>query len=367
MQQDVDIELIGGLRDSARRVLDDHCRSEQLHRYIDQLADPGVLWRSAAELGWTALAVPEEHGGIGAGIAEIAVLQEELGRCLAPVPFLSTVLVSRALSLWPHTGSLGRWLPRLAQGALVGTTLCAGDDANLTAIREGDHYRFSGECLPVLATAQVEALLVRATTPAGPVLALLEKTAAVRLERLPVADVTRDVVRLSCQDAPVPVDQVLAGPHVSVVSEQILDEARILLASDCIGGAEAILEMTIEYLKTRTQFGKPIGSFQALKHRCANHKVALEANRRLVQRARLEREVSQRALWASLAKFSAADCYVEIAGDCIQMHGGIGFTWQHDAHLFLKRALFNQFLCGDSTALQDRAAELLMSGNPTRE
>jgi alkylation response protein AidB-like acyl-CoA dehydrogenase len=143
------------------------------------------------------------------------------------------------------------------------------------------------------------------------------------------------------------------------------DEARVLIASDAVGGGEAILEKTLEYLKTRVQFGKPIGSFQALKHRCADHKVRLEAAKFLVEKAHTAPQ-EERSLWASIAKFSACDVYADLAADSVQLYGGIGFTWEHDAHLYLKRALFSQFLLGGSANEQDRAAGLLIAAEQTQ-
>jgi alkylation response protein AidB-like acyl-CoA dehydrogenase len=199
-------------------------------------------------------------------------------------------------------------------------------------------------------------------TDRGPGIAILERAAGLEIEKLPVADRTRSVARLRCHDVRVPANHVVQRAQALRLAAQLTDEARILIAGDCIGGAEALLEATVEYLKTRRQFSKPIGSFQALKHRCADHKVKLEASRRLVQRAILGCDSDRRTSWAAMAKFSACNCFADIASDSIQLHGGIGFTWQHDAHLFLKRALLNQFMFGDGARLQDEVAARLMAG-----
>jgi alkylation response protein AidB-like acyl-CoA dehydrogenase len=191
-------------------------------------------------------------------------------------------------------------------------------------------------------------------------LALMRRSSGLTTEALPVADRTRSVVRLRCEAVEVPEDHVLLGAGAVELGKILADEARILIANDAIGGADAILEKTVEYLKTRIQFGKPIGSFQALKHRCADHKIRIEAARLLVGRATAAR-TEERGLWASLAKFAACDAYAALAADSVQLHGGIGFTWEHDAHLYLKRALLDQFLFGTSAEEQDRAAELLLA------
>jgi alkylation response protein AidB-like acyl-CoA dehydrogenase len=237
-------------------------------------------------------------------------------------------------------------------------------DSNLCAIRRDGVYQINGECLPVLDGAGADVLLVPVVTQDGPGIALLGNSPQLQAHSLPVADRTRSVASLHCQDVMVPAGQVLCGTPAARLVQQLADEARILIAGDCMGGAQAILDATVEYLQTRMQFGKPIGSFQALKHRCADHKVALEGGKRLLLRATLESTGTQRSLWASLTKFSACDCYAALAADAVQMHGGIGFTWEHNAHLFLKRALLNQHLFGDSAQLQDRVAQLLLSEEP---
>jgi alkylation response protein AidB-like acyl-CoA dehydrogenase len=360
----MDTDLICALRENARRVLTDRCASDQLHRFVNQETDryDAKLWRTAAELGWLALAVTEEHGGLGAGIVEVAALQEELGRFLAPVPFHSCALVARALALWPRDVIRAEWLPRLATGEIIGAVgPFFPSSSSLTAVRSSSAWKIKGECVPVLDGEIADVFLVSVSTEAGPGIAFVGRSTGLAVCTLSVADRTRTVATLHCQNIEVPADHLLCGSEAAALSERLADEARILIASDSLGGAQAILDTTVEYLKARVQFGKPIGSFQALKHRCADHKVSLEASKRLLGRAMLEFGTTQRATWTSLAKFSACDCYAALAADGVQMHGGIGFTWEHNAHLFLKRALLNQFLFGDSAQQQDRAAQLLIA------
>lgn len=359
----MDKELVRELRDSACRVLDDHCRSDQLHAYIDGRADPAELWQSAVELGWLALAVPEEHGGVGGSVAELAALQEVLGSHLAPIPFLSTVLVGRALTLWPQPDVRARWLPKVLENGMAGAVDALDPNSSRLTIMSRDGYlHVNGDCVPVLGGDRADLFVVCTVTDNGPGLAILSRSPALMVEKLDLADRTRGVVRLRCRDLIVPPDQVISGPQASSIISQLVDEARTLIAGDCMGGAEAILDSTVEYLKIRTQFGKPIGSFQALKHRCADHKVKLEACKRLTQRAAVAGDSDDRSFWAGMAKFAACECFSEIAADAIQLHGGIGFTWQHDAHLFLKRALLNQMLYGDGARLQDETAARLIAG-----
>jgi alkylation response protein AidB-like acyl-CoA dehydrogenase len=344
-------------------VLQEHCTSDRLHRVIEQpAAYDQDLWRMAGELGWLTLAVPEEHGGLGAGIAAIAALQEELGRYLAPIPFHSSALLARALTLWPHEAARAQWLPTLASGETIGALgSLVASSSSLAAARLESSYRISGECAPVLEGAIAGLFLLSVATETGPGLALIARSTQMETQALPVADRTRGVASLRCRNVEVSADHVLSGAEAATLLQQLADEARLLIASDCVGGAQAILDVTVDYLKIRVQFGKPIGSFQALKHRCADHKVSLEVSKRLLKRAALESDARQCSTWASLAKFSACDCYAALAGDGVQLHGGIGFTWEHSAHLFLKRAVLNQFLHGDSAQQQDRVAELLLA------
>jgi alkylation response protein AidB-like acyl-CoA dehydrogenase len=273
------------------------------------------------------------------------------------------MLVARALTLWPHAAPRTNWLPKLAAGESIGAVgPLAADDSGLDASRLDGQYRINGECAPLLDGNIADRFLVRISTQAGPGIALLERSPGLETHAMPTADRTRTVATLRCHDVTVPSDQVLCGDEAAAVSEQLADEARILIAADAVGGAQAILDTTVEYLKIRVQFGKPIGTFQALKHRCADHKVALEASKRLLEHAKARLEAPDRGTWASLAKFAACDCYAALAGDGVQLHGGIGFTWEHNAHLFLKRALLDQCLFGNSAQQQDRAAALLLAG-----
>jgi alkylation response protein AidB-like acyl-CoA dehydrogenase len=302
------------------------------------------------------LAAPEAHDGMGAGLAEAAVLQQELGRGPAPIPFAPSYLAARALALWPVDGPAAALFPGLSSGETAAAF--ALESAALKAEKSGDGWRVSGGAALVADGAGADLFVVSVVNGKESGLALLKRRAGVETETLPMADLTRSGAKLIC-NAEIAADYVVFGAAAARLAATLLDEARILLANDSAAGAEAILEKTIEYLKTRVQFGKPIGTFQALKHRCADHKVRVEAAKFLVEKANGAPE-SERSLWASLAKFNACDAYADLAADCIQLHGGIGFTWEHDAHLYLKRAMLNQFLLGGSALEQDRAAHMLM-------
>lgn len=366
----VDAELLNALKDGARDVLADQCASPQLHHFIDhgEAAYDRALWTIAADLGWLMLAVPEAHGGLGGGVEEAATLQRELGRFLAPVPILTTVLVELALARWPLAAVPADLLPRLATGTVtagvgqIGRGQTGSGSSTLKARREGNMLTIDGECRGILDGAAADILLVEvAAEDGGRGLALLERGPGVVTQPEPIADRTRTLVTLSCRAATVSADRALFGADAATVAEELARNAAILIANDAIGGAEALLDLTVEYLKTRVQFGKPIGSFQALKHRCANHKVAIEAARTLVDRAQAETGPAAADAWAGLAKSSACDAYAAIGVDAVQMHGGIGFTWEHDAHLYFKRAALDQYLFGSSADQLDRVGALLLA------
>ncbi len=189
-------------------------------------------------------------------------------------------------------------------------------------------------------------------------LAIDPKRHGVSIDLFKAGDLTRHLGEVSFNNLELPAD-CLMDADGRQLAERLLTHGSLALASDSVGGAARIFELTIEYLKTREQFGRPIGSFQALKHRCANLKVLLEVGAATVREAVAQAEMADAARWACMAKFQGCDAYANIAGDAIQLHGGIGFTWEHHCHLFLKRARLNQQLYGGSEWHRDRVAQLI--------
>jgi alkylation response protein AidB-like acyl-CoA dehydrogenase len=360
----MDTSLIDALRDSSRDVLSDFCSSVRRHRLIDSEGDfDRELWQTMGELGWLSMGIPEDCGGAGGSFAAVACLQQELGGALAAVPFLGTSLLTRALLTWPDPARRSGLLPELAAGRIVGGSgdLSPGRSDVIASEDSSGGYELTGSC-PALDGISADLLLVPVTSKAGESgLALIEVGApGVTVSRMPLADMTRTMALVSCAKVSVDRADAIFGEPARSLVDRLNDDAKLLIASDSVGGAQAALETTVEYLKVREQFGKPIGSFQALKHRCADHKVVLEAARYLTGHALESETTSRRGELVALAKFQACDGYAAIAADGVQMHGGIGFTWEHDAHLFLKRAMLNQFLFGTSAEQQDRAAALML-------
>jgi alkylation response protein AidB-like acyl-CoA dehydrogenase len=356
----MDTEMVGALRESAQRIVGDHCSSQLLHRLIDQGVYDEALWQQIGELGWLAVMLPEEMGGLGGGIAEVAALQQELGRATAAIPFHSTTMAARAVALWPHDEVRALWLDRVAAGQLIGSIpALEARGGEIVAARQGDLYRLDGEFAPMLEGAIADLFVLQIVVDGAPAVAITERAAGLESKALPVADRTRGVARIACRNVEIPASQVLTGAEAAKLGGLLGAEARLLVAADALGGTQAILDASVEYLKIREQFGKPIGTFQALKHRCADHKLSLEVSRRILGKAIASIADADRDKWSRMAKFTVCDAYAEVAADGVQLHGGIGFTWEHDAHVFLKRALLSTYLFGESALHQDRVAALL--------
>lgn len=337
----------GELRESFRELLSAESDSHAVRKMLDGDVElRSNLWAKVAELGWLGLAIEEKHGGLGLSLAEVAIGYEEFGRYLTPVPFMMTTLAAHAVTLAGTEAQKAQWLPRFASGETS------------AALTFPSRARSAHEPLQHFVDAdRVDVLLL----PTDGGLAIVE-TGAAGLTITPRAaiDRTRSLNDVSCEAVEVAPERILRLTPAHW--DELLDHASVALACDSIGGATRILEMTVEYLKTRVQFNRPIGSFQALKHRCATWKILQEAAHALTSNAAqmLAAEPAQRASSASGAKFYTCDAYAAIAGDAVQLHGGIGFTWEHDCHLFLKRAKLNQVLFGSAIEHQERVAGIVL-------
>jgi alkylation response protein AidB-like acyl-CoA dehydrogenase len=296
------------------------------------------LWsRLAGELGLAGLAIAEEYDGQGATFVELAVALEELGRAVVPVPFLaSAVLAAGAV------GSDAETLKRIA----AGTPAALATGGNATATTDS---RITGEFGHVIDGAAAEVLVVAA---GDDVFVVSADADGVQRDPLPTLDQTRRQARVRLVNAP--------GRRVDGSVTRALDLGRVALAAESVGGARWCLEATVDYAKTREQFGRPIGSFQALKHRMADMHVLVETAAATAEHAAwvAAHDPDQLPLVAAMAKAYCTDAYVELAQETIQLHGGIGFTWEHDAHLHLKRSWSSRLLLGEPRELRARVAEL---------
>ncbi len=325
------------------------------------------LWDlMAGQLGLCGIAIPEEYGGAGFTFLELGLVLEELGRSLAVSPFFASCVMAAQLLLAVDDESARKdYLPGIAAGSLIGSVALAEDsgswrpqDVTTRAEDLDGAWRLTGHKSYVLDGTVAGLLLVIARTDAGPAVFAVDATAAgLARERLPTLDQTRKQARVTFDGTPARLLGTVAGAEAAIAT--MLDRSAIALAADALGGTGKVLEMSVEYAKIREQFGRPIGSFQAIKHKCASMLVDLESSRSAVYYALWAVSAGEpdERMVAPLAKAFCVDTYLHAAGENIQIHGGIGFTWEHPAHLYLKRAKSSQVLLGDSDFHRQQLAD----------
>jgi len=342
------------------------------------LTDAGYdadTWRDmATQLGLQGLHIPEEYGGQGFGLAELCLAMEQMGKVLLSSPFFSTVcLAATALMNIATPAQCEKYLPSLADGTRIAALAFAelgqpwgAEGVAMTYRALGDRYSLTGSKAFVLDGGVASLILVVARRPGsegeeGISLFVVDGEAAgLSRNLLPVMDLTRKQADLSFVD----VEAELLGPVDDAWRglQRTMDQAVILLANEMVGGAQQTLELSVDYAKTRVQFGRPIGAFQAIKHRCADMYARVEAARAVAYHASTEADdvdPAGLALTASLAKALCSEAFMSCARDNLQIHGGIGFTWEGDAHLFLKRAKWDELYLGDPYDHRARLAALI--------
>jgi alkylation response protein AidB-like acyl-CoA dehydrogenase len=328
-----------------------------------------ALWsRMADELGLQGLLVPDRFGGNELGFVELQIVMEEMGRALVCAPFLSSaVLCVTALLASDDDDRCSELLPAIASGSRIAALVFASSDGRWnpldTAVR-GDKtaagWTVTGERHAVLDGATADLLLIAATTDDGPSLFAVDTRAeGCQSTPLETLDMTRQQTDMTFQS----VSATLVGSAgaADAYLRAALNAGLAALAAEQVGGARRLLEMSVEYAKVREQFGRPIGSFQAIKHKCADMLVEVESSTSAAYAAgaALDENSSESALLASLAKAYCSEAYCHVAAENIQIHGGIGFTWEHDAHLYLKRAKSAELLFGAPVRHRARLAALV--------
>lgn len=299
------------------------------------------LWqRLCTELELPALHVPPEHGGLGATLVETAIAFAELGRALTPIPFAATVFAIEAILRMGDDEQRKRLLAGLLTGARIGTIAVSGHDVasatTVRAVRRDGRPALTGECTPVLHGHVADLFVVPAVADGSIVLHVVAADApGVTVTPLPSFDITRPVATLRLAGSPA--EPLTAGTPDDM--ERVLDVARVLLAAEMLGGAEACLDLAVQYAGRRTQFDRPIGSFQAVKHACADMMIEIDATRATVMFAAMSAaNGDELQTVAPLAKAQTAETFVLCAGSALQIHGAIAFTWEHDLHLYYRRA-----------------------------
>jgi alkylation response protein AidB-like acyl-CoA dehydrogenase len=348
------------LKNSARAFLDEHCKPAAVRlTWDDPRGESETMWKEMAQLGWLGLALPEAYGGSGLGMVETAILLDELGRAAYPGPFWPTALAAAAIADGGTEGQKKRWLPAIATGDARATVafLDADLDWNPEATATRADKTPGGWALTglkrYLAWSHVaDLLLVPARTAEGLTLFLVSASAP-GLSSTPVdtldpgsrwADVKLDRV-------PVAADDVLgasgaAGPLLG----RLLQRGAVGASAEMLGASRRCLRLAVEYAKVREQFGQPIGSFQAIRHKCAEMLLEVENSHSAVYYAAwaLDAGAEDAPLAASIAKSYLADASRKVCGEAIQVHGGIGFTWEYDLHLYFKRAKALEAQYGDA-------------------
>lgn len=361
------------LRQSARALFEKECPSTVVRKVMeDERGFDPALWKKMAELGWLGLVIPEQYGGGGLSYVDLVLIMEEMGRVVLPSPFIWTVMVAEAIKRAGNDSQKSSLLPKIASGELIATVAHLEPSAvwgeqgiAMTACKEGAGYVLDGTKLFVNDGHIADCILVAARTgEAGDrgitLFALDPKRPGIAVTRLTTMDQTRKLAEVKFTGVKAEQTDVIgaAGSGWNILSE-VIDRGKVMLAGEMMGGAQKVLEMTVDYSKVRVQFGRPIGSFQAVQHKCANMMIDVEGAKSAAYYASwaVSNEVAEAPLAAALAKAAASDAFRRVSADGVQLHGGIGFTWDHDMHLYFKRAKSSEFTFGDANWNRELVAQ----------
>ncbi len=366
------------LRSTARKFFENECPSDVVRRLMDtpEAVTP-ELWAKLAEQGWLGLIYPEAYDGMGLGLVDLVVLMEEMGRAVVPGPYFSTVLLGgSAIAEAGSEEQKKAWLPRLSSGEarvalawMEPSAMLGAEGVTLPASDKGGKFTLSGTKLFVQDAHTADCLVLAARTASGGAgeegvsLFLVPRDArGLEVKLLPTMDQTRKLCEVTLSDVVLGREAVLgaSGGGWKPLS-RVLDRATVALCAEMCGGAQKVLDMTVEYAKIRQAFGRPIGSYQGVKHKAADMLVEVENSKSITYYAAwaMDEGVAEGPLAVSMAKAYVSDAYRRVAAAGIQLHGGIGFTWEHDLHLYFKRAKGSEFTFGDATYHRERVAQLV--------
>jgi alkylation response protein AidB-like acyl-CoA dehydrogenase len=365
------------LRKSVRRFLEDKSASPEVRRLMETTEgyDPEVWSQMGQQLGLQGLAIPEEYGGSGYSFVELVVVLEEMGRSLLCAPYFATVaLATNAILSSGDDSAKKELLPGIASGETIAALAFTEESGRwdeegiqMEATKSGDGYTLSGTKMFVIDGNTANLLIVAARAGAAgggkgdgagvSLFAVDGDASGITRTALQTMDQTRKQAKVTFANTPARLigAEGGAGPALS----KTLDLAAVALAAEQVGGAQKCLEMAVEYAKVRVQFGRPIGSFQAIKHKCADMLLEVESAKSAAYYAgwAAAEDSDELPVVASLAKAYCSDAYFHAAAENIQIHGGIGFTWEHDAHLYFKRAKSSELLLGDPTYHRELLAQ----------
>jgi alkylation response protein AidB-like acyl-CoA dehydrogenase len=356
------------LQESARAFFARECSPERVRSLMaSETGYDEQLWRGLADQGWTGLIIPEEYGGLGLGLVELAAVAEEMGRACLPSPFVSTVWAAALIARAGNEGQRNQYLDGISQGELKATVALLEESADwdpdsveLRAELDGKNLRLNGR-KEFVTDAEVADLIVCVARGANGLLLVPVERGAPGLEiiPLPTMDATRKLYAVQFNDVVVPAANALDyAPSVRAALDEAADIATVVLCAEMLGGMQWVLETSVEYAKTRQQFGKPIGVYQAVQHQCADMLLLAESARSATYYAAwvVQERLPQASLAVSVAKAYSSDAAREVGNRGVQVHGGIGFTWEHNIHLYYKRAKSSEVLFGDGNFHRERIA-----------
>lgn len=367
------------LRTMARDFLANECPKTYVREMMeDEKGYSPELWKKMADVGWLGLVFPEEYGGTGMGFRDLMILGDEMGRAMFPGPFVSTMLLVGMPILMAGTEEQKKeYLPKIASGDMICTLAVLEEDGDLwpggikaKATLQGDDYIISGSKLFVPDAQAADCMLCAARTKdatdteEGITLFLLDARdrTVVYPTELKTMDMTRKQYEVVLRNVAVPAANILGELHQGwPIIKKVALQAAAFLTAEMVGGMDWVLETTVEYMKDRVAFGRPIGSFQALKHRAADMCSYCEYGRSLMEWAALcmDADSAEAPMAVSMAKAFCGDAYKKLTDEGVQLHGGIGFTWDHDMHLYFKRARANDTTFGDSNSHRELVAQYL--------
>ena len=359
------------LRKTARDFLGEHATSQQVRAIMEgsqRYSEP--LWKRRAELGWLGLAFPERFGGAGLSMVELGIVLEELGRSLAPVPFLPSMLAGFSILELGDEKQQQEWLPRICSGRALATLAITEErgtedpeDFACTATRLASGWELRGRKLFVPDAEVADLLIVAARVGPGLGLFCLPRSApGVAVAALRSMDALRPLHRVEIDGTRLPEASLLgANTDAWPKLQRVLDRGRVMICAEMVGGAEQCLEDSVRYAKERVQFGKPIGVNQAIKHKCADMLFEVESAKSITYYAAwaAREDNAEAPLSAAMAKAYVSDAYRHASAENIQIHGGVGFTWEYDCHLYFKRAKSDEAWLGDGIHHRERVTQML--------
>jgi alkylation response protein AidB-like acyl-CoA dehydrogenase len=361
------------LKNTVRKFLGAECPPAEVRKQMEtETAFDAALWRKIAEQGWTGIIFPEEYGGFGMGMLEMAVTLEEMGRALLPGPFSSTVLLAGSLlNAAGNENQKQKYLGAISRGEARATVALLEDSAswNPDAVQmKASGLTLNGRKLFVPDAAVADFIIVVARLDRELALFVVPRDApGLRIAHLPAMDATRKLYEVTFDS--VSGELLAQGGEARKALDHALDVATVGLVAEMTGGMQRLLEITVEYAKTRKQFGRAIGEFQAVQHQCADMLVYTESSRSAAYYAAyaIQEGIPEAILAVSVAKTYASDAYREVGNRAIQVHGGMGFTWENDAHLFYRRAKASEVAFGDAAFHRERVAKIVIDAPQSQE